>query len=251
MFLRFLVCVFSLSSLATTFIPISIERQIKDSDAVIQGVYKTSFYKKLPNGMIVTQNEFSIEYSEGIKQSEMRNFKNFTVLSPGGTWQGETTKVQGAPRFKKEEQVVLFLKKSEQGYWIQNLSLGKYEVKKMGTKEIIVSSVFPYHPKMGQMKKDKFYNLVKQVKGKSMQPFTINYEKTRKNNVEEEYSYVPSKSRLPANLQNKGNLELSNKEVAQRKPSSTPKDNLSIWWLIMLLSFMGGATSIMVKRRKL
>ena len=177
----------------------------------------------------------------------LRSFVNFKVLSPGGEWQEESIKIYGTPKFQKDEKVVLFLAKNDQGYWIQNLSLGKYILKKIGSNEIIVSSVFPYHPQMGQISLEKFYQEVQQIKGISLVEFM-----PQVNDQQEDLAVA---SRLPAN-NNYGINEYEedlklNKEKVSRKPSQESREkNISVWWLIIILSLMGGFSSILLKKNE-
>ncbi len=238
----FLVFLFIGHCLATTFIPISFERQIKDSDAIIQGTYVTQFSKKLADGNIATEFLFDVEKSQGLKNSELRGYTNFKVLSLGGDWQGETYKVHGAPRFKKNESVILFLKKDKHGYWIQNLSLGKYKLKQVGTEVLMISSVFPYHPQMGQIKVEDFYSKVEKIKVVTLVDYNPDYSKA---------GYHLRKPATNSFESHHVTIKKNDKKEASkthRVPNSLPKEEMNIWWLIVLFALMGGISSILIKK---
>jgi hypothetical protein len=154
--LSFLACLFSfLNVSATTFIPMSYEEQIKNSDAVVHATFKGKAYKKLDEGNIVTVNSFVLEGSSGISHSALINKNDFKIISPGGVWNGRTYLTNGSPSFKEGEEVVLFLKKSNTGYRVMNLSLGKYSIEEEAGVKYLRNSVFPVHPRMKRIKLEK------------------------------------------------------------------------------------------------
>ncbi len=236
----------STSLMATTFIPISIERQIKDSDSILQGRFVNSFSKKLSNGTIVTENSFDVLSSQGIKKSELRAFVHFKVLTPGGTWQNDTFKVEGSPRFKKDEEVLLFLKKDDNGYWVQNLSLGKYKVKKIGSENLIISNVFPYHPQMGQMPLAELYKKIEEIKGEKIAEYVGNF--SNDNQYLELTAIKDKKLRSKIRRGFASQVDKENIYKEKNREPSNEENELSIWWLIFFLALMGGFSSFIIRR---
>tara|TARA_Y100000768_G_scaffold387452_1_gene378847 strand:+ start:2016 stop:2681 length:666 start_codon:yes stop_codon:yes gene_type:complete len=147
------------STFATTFVPIGIAEQIKKSHLVVQGSVQSKTSQSV-DGKIVTKIVLSVENSTEpyLTQTEL--------YYPGGTLGEQTRLIHGAPKFSPGEQVVVFAKKYQDKLWIQNLGLGKYSVKNVGLKKVLVNQIFPGHPDMGQITLNQFKSLVFQVKEK-------------------------------------------------------------------------------------
>jgi len=146
-----LIILFSISQLqAMNFVPIELEDQLKESDAVIVGRFLGNRFKKLPNDEIITIGSFKIKTQTGLKYSNLLNRNKFDVYYPGGEWQGIEYKVQGSPEFRLGEDSLLFLKKTGYGFKVQNLALSKYEISYRRDEISFHSVVFPDHPRLGQ-----------------------------------------------------------------------------------------------------
>jgi hypothetical protein len=168
---------------ATLFIPIPISNQIDESDIIIHAVYIDKSFKVLSStGEIVTKHKFKLVNFIGELQKDYINNEYIEVLSPGGSWQGIKYYVEGVPDFIENEEVILFLKKKSNGYWIQNLKLGKYGINRK--KLILISEVFPNDQKLGKIEIMYFEKLVSKKFKKSWK-LNINkhVEFTEKNNV--------------------------------------------------------------------
>ena len=139
------------STLATIFVPIGLDQQLKEANGVIHGTFTGSVSKKLPNGEVVTENTFKLINKSGIAAGEIINEHNFKVLSPGGEWQGLVHHVEGSPTFTKGEEVILLLQNGKFGLEIYGLGMGKYKIKKEDRETIIYSSIFPKHKKLGNI----------------------------------------------------------------------------------------------------
>ncbi len=147
---------------STTYLPIPIERQIAESDAVIEGKFSGEIYKRLPVGDVVTQASFTGVKSSGLSSNEIVNPSDFKIYYPGGKWNGVVYHVYGSPKFEVGKEYVILLRKGEYGYFTSNLSLGKYDVKNNKDGErFIVSSVFPNHPELGKLNYLKLNRLLK------------------------------------------------------------------------------------------
>lgn len=159
----YLVLFFIIESNSTTFMPVSFETQISESDAVLEGTFLRKQYKKNQKNEVVTDAFFKIKGLAGIKLSEITNNNEFKVTYQGGIWQNIHYKVMGSPEFKKGENVIILLNKQSDGYWIHNLKLGQYNIKKNNESTQVVSSVFPFHPKHGKINYDRFVSLTEEI----------------------------------------------------------------------------------------
>jgi hypothetical protein len=227
----------TLTVMATTFSPVPLDRQLRESDGVVHAKYLGATYKKLPSGEIVTMGSFEIIKSIGVRNSDIINKNSFMLMYPGGIWQDQGYQVHGAPEFKENEESILILKKTDIGYRIKGLSLGKYSFfKGDGAKDIYISSsVFPNHPKLGRMAVAEFESVLEQHFGED---FTaINSDK---------YVYSEEKRKISDSVR------------AGRRPASFKKDvekevsgnKLHINWLVLLLGSMGVLSLHLARRSK-
>lgn len=221
-FLAFLLVVGK--ALATTFIPVSIKKQIVESDGIVKGEVVTTSSFEDESGKILTRVFLRADKWIGVKPEE----SHLEVFYPGGKIGDKVQLVYGAPKFKTGEKVVLFLKEGQDHLWVQNLALGKFMIKKYGSVDILINSVFPNHPEAGQIPLTNFYELTKVIKKKDFRErFKDKYEIEAEKAV---YNRGDKKSRAIASLQHKR------------------EDNLSVGWLLALLGIMGGVFSFL--RRK-
>ena len=87
--------------MGTTFVPVSLDTQVKNAYGVIHGKFMGKTSKKIRTGDVVTEASFEILAMSGIPFREIVNQNNFKVLYPGGTWNGIVHSISGTPRFKK------------------------------------------------------------------------------------------------------------------------------------------------------
>lgn len=164
-----LVLIASFSSFATTFIRQDIQKQLSDSTAVVYGKYVGQIARRLPNGNIVTEVSIELVESVGVDERFQRNPREFKAIYPGGEWLGVVHYVTGTPRFKIGEEVVLLLKQNSQGFWVNNLALGKYNVLSKNNDKFISSSVFPNDSNLGNIDFEKFKKMVQKRFKKGLQ----------------------------------------------------------------------------------
>ena len=89
---------------ATTFVPLTIKKQIEDSDGVVVGeILNISSYQK-ENGQIYSRAFIKAEKWIGAKVEN----DHIEISFPGGKLNGRVFKVFGAPQFENGEKVVLF-----------------------------------------------------------------------------------------------------------------------------------------------
>jgi hypothetical protein len=151
------------SIMATTFMPVSLEKQLTESDAILEGEFIRKQYKKKYDNEVVTEAFFRIKNIAGIKLSEIINNNEFKITFQGGIWQNVHYHVLGSPDLKVGKKTVVLLNKKADGYWLHNLKLGQYSIKKENGVKYIVSEVFPYHPRFGKIRYEEYQVLVEQV----------------------------------------------------------------------------------------
>lgn len=201
------------------FVPIEMETQLSESDAVLHGVYQSSNVKKMPDNFIATSHYFHLLSIAGINQNEIYNIDHFEVYTPGGTYNGRNVQVSGSPTFNKGEEVVLLLKKNKYGWTVQNFALGKYTVTWDNNQKVIKSSVFPRHPRLGQMPLTYFSSLVIDQLGQALvKPSPDRY-------VHKENSNNKNSLRSPASV--------------EEEVSSASQSQSDLIWLALLLGIMG------------
>lgn len=220
----------SLSAIGSTFVPISIKKQVKESDAIVYGKVINS--ESIPDaGGVVTRVFIRTDKWLGLEVSN----NHIEVLYPGGTLENIATSVAGTPTFREGEQVVIFLSQDKKGrYWGRNLGLGKYSEKNFGDGKILVNEIFPSHPKMGQIPSRYFFNLVPKLKAKE---FTVRSK--------DKYEIQELRSRSRIKAEKKYGRSVAG--VSNRKEEES-RNTISIFWLLVILGLMGGFSVLKNKR---
>lgn len=223
------VCIFSLSIGATTFDVQPIERQIQQSDGLFQGHFLRSKSIELENGQLATQMMFKMNKELGL-QSELFGMDEVIVHYPGGSLKGKTVRVDGVPEFVPGEKVVLFIRNVQNRYWGMNLGFGSYKVINYGKETMLVNTLFPDHPKAGQVSLEKFEKTVKDLKGSGLRVVQTEFYPT--------ISPSSSSDRSPASIPEGG----QNRSVASTTQNTENEEGstVNVIWLIALLGITGG-----------
>jgi hypothetical protein len=202
----------------TTFVPVTIKQQIQESDALVQGLVSSIHFIEL-DGQITTKVSLDLNRWLGL----VAEHDTVDVYYPGGEIGEEKLIVQGAPHLVLGENVVLFLKNKNELMWVNNLGLGKYSIKRVGSRNIILNQVFPGRPEVGQMDFQKFLDLSQWVK---KQEFTVRFKDKYELNHEKTVQHY---------IQNQG------RGIASTSPveDSESGDDFSIYWLVLLFGSMG------------
>lgn len=223
------------SSFATTFIPVPIERQLKEAAGVIFAKFQGQSYKKTSDGEVITVGSFEVLKSIGVRNSDIINKNNFQVLYPGGKWQGLVHKVYGSPTFVNQELVVLILNKSKQGYYVKGLNMGKYNTFVEDGKTYLKNAVFPTHLKLGRISLAKFeLELETRFGGTFSKVNSDKYVFNKEEKIKKEIA----ENRAPASALN-GNNKLVDEE----------KNEISIVWLVFIFSVLGAYSIHRSKKR--
>ncbi len=113
---------------ATTLALLSLDQMTDASDLVVRGTVLDTWTDLDPNGNVVSFA--NIRVAEGMKGAVAAG-DFLTVETPGGDLDGTLAVVEGAARYDKDEEVVLFLAEKRFGtsYGTVGLWLGKFTVK--------------------------------------------------------------------------------------------------------------------------
>lgn len=162
--LLFIILFLSAKVWATLFVPQPLSRQMSEASFVIQGqfLHQTSY---MLGKQIVTESVFDV--SKALQGERLEQIK---VLTPGGQIGDLVQAIDGVPVFKKNEEVVLLLKSSPQGYWVHNLALGKYLVLEKDGKKILHSEIFPSDKNLSKIPYSQFEKEVERHFKKSFVP---------------------------------------------------------------------------------
>ena len=227
----------------TTYIPISVEQQLKESTGVVHGKFVDSSYKKLPDGMVVTQANFEVINISGI---HLKNSQKISVIYPGGIWNDVVHYVHGGPKFKVGEEVVLIVSKRSSNVWLHNLAMGKYNIKIEDGIKMLKNEVIPEGHPYRKITFDNFKNLVGDISGIPLRPPSYNKvviniprKETKRKSVES-YSYAGE-----TKFRKKKDRRPASEEKAKEEKES---NNLGMSWLIILFALLGAAHSLMKKR---
>lgn len=215
-----------LNTYATTFQVQSVPKQLKESDGLLQGYFLKSRPIKLDDGRIATQMIFKMTREQGL-QSDFYGMDEIIVHYPGGTIAEETLEIQGVPKFNVGEHVVVFTKNVNNRYWGLNLGMGTYKIINYGQDKMLINTLFPNHPEMGQMKLEQFEKLVKEIKGGSL-----------KQVVKADYpTETNTQTRAPA-----ANNEAKTRTIASENEevdNNTAGTSMQIFWLVTFLGILG------------
>lgn len=234
--IRFLfLTLFSTQLLATTFQVQPIEQQIKESDGLFQGNYLRKKSITLENGSVATQMIFKMTREVGL-QSDFYGMDEVIIHYPGGKTASGEVKVAGVPEFVVGEKVVLFIKSVENRYWGMNLAFGAYKVINYGNEVMLVNSLFPDEPKVGQVSFQQFEKSVKEIKGMNLKVVESTYYPTT---PEETLSEATESNRSPASAEEGQNRTVAS-EMDQSDNSSNGLPHMSVMWLILALGIAGG-----------
>lgn len=218
----------SFVAMGATFVPISLDHQLRESSGVIRGEYLGSSYKKSANGDVITEASFKLKSMAGLKHHQIINKNNFKIIYPGGKWQGVVYQVTGSPEFKKGEDAILLISKGPLGYMPTNLALGKYSIDREFGKEFISSVVFPSKDNLSQIPYEKFNQKIEDRFGSGLGE--VNLDKFVYKG-KEETSQLKSKGRKPASISEEEQEE----------------NNYGMMGLVALLAFLGFYSAFLSK----
>jgi hypothetical protein len=226
----------SFSAFCTTFQLQSLDKQVKEANGVIIGHFLKHQSVQLEDGSVATQMIFKMNKEYGL-QSELFGMDEVIVHYPGGQIGDTITRVDGVPEFVVGERVVILIKSISNRYWGLNLGFGSFKVVNYGKESMMVNTLFPQDPKVGQIKLEDFEILIKSLKGSSLKivhaPDYSLEVKPKAAGAEEDTTRVPA-SEL---------IEGKNRAVASSiEPVENEKEQSRInpFWLVAVLGLLGG-----------
>lgn len=160
---RLIVCLFVILATqalqATTFRKIPLAQLIEESSsaAEVKLIQKRSYMNKI--GMIFTEHTFQVLEPHNLQQDVDGEILKLDMT--GGTVNGVTSYIDGAPEFAIGEKSFLLLKKIENKLYLSNFTLGKYKILEENGETYYQSSVFPSDPDMGKVSKERMVELVR------------------------------------------------------------------------------------------
>jgi anion-transporting ArsA/GET3 family ATPase len=226
-FLFILVFVLSYSAFGTTFRVQSLEQQMSEAQGILIGHYLREQSIRLESGRIATQKIFQIEREFGL-QSDFLGMKEVIVHYPGGQVDDEHVLIQGVPEFIAGEKVVILTKSHNNRFWGLNLGMGAFKIINYGEKDIMVNTLFPNHPKLGQYPLSELEPMVREIKKSELKIVSQKVYPTENKAV--------SQVRFPASV--------SERKIRSIASNTDEGDNntagsLGTFWLLALLAFLG------------
>lgn len=145
---------------ATTFRRMPLDQLVGESTAAaeVKLISKQSYMNKM--GLILTEHIFQVTESFNLENDLDGEFLKLEMT--GGTVNGLTSFIDGAPEFSPGEKSFLLLKKIDNKLYLSNFTLGKYKVVQEGEEVFYVSSVFPKDPDMGKVSRDRMIEVIKE-----------------------------------------------------------------------------------------
>lgn len=207
---------FCFSVYGTTFLPLSLKKQINSSDGIVYGEVLEKEFLHNKEFEVVTKVILKVDKWIGVGPTDHL----VEVYFPGGTIDNRTVQIEGAPNFEINEKVLIFLGKDDQNIlWVKNLGLGKYSEKKVGTSKIFVNQIFPTDPKIGQISSDIFFEYAERLKDQKF------FERLKG-------KYENNKGSLLSNTDKK----ILNRSIASQKEENNQKDHIvKVLWLLAIL----------------
>lgn len=153
------ILVLANAAFATMFFPLSFDKQIDEATSAAEVKLLSFRVFKNSAGAIMTEYSFEVLESYNLNQKDLDQ-GHLKLVMPGGTLDGITSMVDGAPVFLNGEKTFLLLKKIESRLYLSNFTLGKYKIQSYEGKDFYVSEVFPTDQNIGRISKEKMIELI-------------------------------------------------------------------------------------------
>lgn len=223
-------------ALATTFIPLPLDKQVESASMGAEVILLNMQGFKHPAGYVATEYRFKVLEPTNLDVDELDEGKLILTL-PGGSFDGITTVVDGSPIFNPGEKIFLLLKKVEGKIYLSNFTLGKFNIQKIDGEEYYVNEVFPNMPNVGRIKK----STMKKLMSEKWNLVSMKIDSTNSNDKDKSVSIL----KLPTDKQNQNQNDKVERTVAS--------EDSSIDWMnifIYCLSFFGIVFSILLLKSK-
>jgi hypothetical protein len=162
--LSYLLCflvLFINDSYATLFVPLPIDKQVEEANAAAEVKLESARSFRDDRGMTMTEYRFNVLDSFSLAPEDL-DAGQLVMTMMGGTFEGMTSYIDGAPKFQIGKRNFLLLKKIQSKYYLSNFTLGQYDIVLVDGKDVLVSEVFPQDPKVGRISKEKMIELIKE-----------------------------------------------------------------------------------------
>ncbi|MBY0416034.1 MAG: hypothetical protein K2Q18_17820 [Bdellovibrionales bacterium] len=156
----FATCFLAFQAMATTFVPIPLEKLIDESNSAAEVELKAKKSYMNQVGLIFTEYTFSLIDSYNLASGDLEG-EVLKLTMTGGSVNGVTSYIDGAPEFEVGEKSFLLLKKVESKLYLSNFTMGKYKIEESNGKKIFISSVFPNDPDLGKVSKERMVEIIK------------------------------------------------------------------------------------------
>jgi hypothetical protein len=230
----FVSVLFATFSWATLFAIQPIETQIKESNAIMEGIFLESKTIELENGKLATQMIFKVKREWGLK-SDFFDMEEVIIHYPGGKLGNKNIFVEGVPSFTVGERVVILTKNIGNRFWGLNLGLGSFKVITFNNKPILMNSLFPHDKRVSQIELNDFDSKVKLIKNESIK------------SLRSQFYTQDSKSRFPASEQMGKNRSIASTMDSEENKDDQP--STGVFWLIAFFALIGGCSRL-IKARK-
>lgn len=216
-------------SYATTFVPISLKEQVSKSDSIVNGVVVSKSFENDENFGVITHVEVRAESSFGLKENQ----RVVDIYYPGGELQQQKIVVPGSPNLQVGEKAVLVLNQHKNNFWVSNLGLGKYSLKRVGSEWIMVNQIFPDHPEIGHLSWKRFKAVVEKTKGAQF----VSREKTQ---------FEIDGQKFMARKKRKTRY----RKIAGTQNDPVPQTHIPIFWLVIIFGALGVGLQVMRKNNR-
>lgn len=146
--------------MATMFSKISLEKQVEEATSGVEVKLEETRVFKNDTGLIMTEYSFNVLESYNFSPEDLKDQK-LKISMPGGTFNGMSTMIDGAPQFVKGDRSFLLLKKINSNIYLSNFTLGKYSIQELDGKTYYVSDVFPMDQEIGKISKEKMIEMMR------------------------------------------------------------------------------------------
>lgn len=195
-FMAFLFLMHLSTAQAITYVPISFDKLMDETQAIAEVVLVTKRSYKTPLGLISTEYTFEVKESSGL-EDYLNSTKLLSFSMVGGSLDGFTTHIDGAPVFTEGEEALILLKIVNGHLYLSNLGVGKYKILRKDGEIFYQSTVFPDDKELGIVSKEKMFGGLKLDQRAA--PLEVKDKTTMINHREE----LKSKLRAPAQAEEK------------------------------------------------
>ncbi len=137
--LSFILLLASFEVLATKYRPLTFDQLIDESNGATRGIV-TELKAVMKDGQIWTKVTITNKVSYNINSPQIE------MYIPGGTINGKSMKIESVDFPNIGDEKFYFVKYRDGFYYISNLSLGEFSIRKVGNEEILISKIFPDFP---------------------------------------------------------------------------------------------------------